>query len=535
MKRQHEERRLTTILSTDIVGYSRLMAVDEAGTLAQLKAHRKELIEPKTAEYHGRVVKLLGDGTLMEFSSVVDAVNFAVEFQQVMVERNAGVPDDRQIKYRVGINIGDIIVEADDIYGDGVNVAARLEQLADPGGICVSRNVFNPVKNKLDTSFRDMGEQELKNIPETVRAYRIVMGDQDAAAAVDTDESLVLPDKPSIAVLPFVNMSGDPEQVFFADGMAEEIITALSRYRWFFVIARNSSFAYKGQSPDLRQVSRELGVRYVLEGSLRKAGNRVRVTAQLIDAVTGHHIWAECYDRELEHIFALQDEITQAIVTTIEPELGAFERERARRKPPENLNVWGVYQRGLWHLFSDRTRDGLSEAKRLLQLACELDPQFAAAFAELAWSHTLDITRGFADAPEASLDQAAWLAEKAVTLDARDPVAHFALGRVQILKHAYESAVAEMESALGLNPSFDRAYFGLGMALLYAGKPEESILQFERAIRLNPRSPLLWHYFYHLARAYFNLGRDDKAVRWSEKLTSNRMLLIGHLLLLQPP
>jgi adenylate cyclase len=243
----------------------------------------------------------------------------------------------------------------------------------------------------------------------------------------------------------------------------------------------------------------------------------VRVTAQLIDATTGNHIWAERYERELDDIFALQDEITETIVATVEPELGAVERERARRKPPENLNVWGLYQRGLWHIFSDPTRGGLVEAKRLFQRACELDSEFAAAYAELAWCHTLDISRGFADAPEASLYQAARLAEKAVTLDARDPVAHFALGRVHILRHAYESAIAEMEAALGLNASFDRAYYGLGMALLYGGRPEDSIPQFERAIRLNPRSPLLWGYLYHLARAYFNLGRDEEAVTWFEK------------------
>jgi len=320
-------------------------------------------------------------------------------------------------------------------------------------------------------------------------------------------------------VLPFQNMSGDPEQEFFADGMAEEIITALSRYRWFFVIARNSSFTYKGRAVDVTQVAKELGVRYVLEGSVRKAGNRVRVTAQLIDATTGNHIWAERYDRELDDIFALQDEITETIVAAIEPELGAVERERARRKPPENLDAWGFYQRALWRFFSDQTRDGLAEAKQLLERSCELDPGFATAYGELAWTHIADIHRGFTEDPEASLEQAARAAEKAVALDARDPVACFALGRVHIFRHAYQQAIAEMEAALGLNVSSDRGYYCLGLALLYGGRAEQSIPQLERAIRLNPRSPILWAHLDMLARAYFNLERYEEAAVWFEKAT----------------
>jgi adenylate cyclase len=455
---QHEERRLTTILSADVVGYSRLMADDESGTLAQLKTHRKELFEPKTTEYHGRTVKLMGDGTLMEFASVVDAVNFAVDVQQAMVQRNASVPEDCQIKYRVGINIGDVIVEGDDIYGDGVNIAARLEGLAEPGGICVARNVFNQVRNKVELGFENLGEQAVKNIAEPVGVYRIALREKNARPVAYELEAPPLPDKPSIAVLPFENMSGDPEQEFFADGMAEEIITALSRYRWFFVIARNSSFTYKGRAVDVTQVAKELGVRYVLEGSVRKAGNRVRVTAQLIDATTGSHIWAERYDRELDDIFALQDEITETIVAAVEPELGAVERERAGRRPPGNLDAWGLYQRGLWHFYADPTRCGMDEAKRLFQRACELDPGFAAAYAELAWTHESDIHRGLTDDPEASLEQAARAAEKAVALDARDAAGRCALGRVHIFRRAYDKAIAEMEEAVGLNTSFDRAF-----------------------------------------------------------------------------
>jgi adenylate cyclase len=312
-------------------------------------------------------------------------------------------------------------------------------------------------------------------------------------------------------------MSGDPEQEFFADGMAEEIITALSRHHWFFVIARNSSFTYKGRAVDVTQVAKELGVRYVLEGSVRKAGNRVRVTAQLIDATTGSHIWAEHYDRELADIFALQDEITETIVTSIEPQLGAVERERARRKPPENLGAWDLFQRGLWHLFDDVKRDALVDAKRLFQRACELDPEFAAAHAELGYTHVAEIVRGLTGDLEASLDQAADAAERAVALDSRDPAARVALGRVLIFRHSYERAIAEMEAALALNAGFDRGHYGLGMALLYGGRPEESISQFERGIRQSPRSPVLWAYWMMLGLAYINLEKYEEATASFEK------------------
>jgi adenylate cyclase len=498
------------------------MAADESGTLAQLKTHRKELIGPKTAEYSGRVVKLMGDGTLMEFGSVVDAVRFAVDVQRAMVERNAEVPQDQRITYRIGINIGDIIVEGDDIYGDGVNVAARLEALAEPGGICISQTVFDHVRNKVVLSCEDLGESQVKNIPNPVHVYRVDLfqSGTDSVGGGSDAGSLSLPEKPSIAVLPFQNMSGDPEQEFFADGMAEEIITALSHYRWFFVIARNSSFTYKDRAVDVTKVAKELGVRYILEGSVRKAGDRVRVTAQLIDATTGNHIWAERYDRELDDIFALQDEITETIVASVEPELGMVERERARRKPPENLDAWDLYQRGLWHFFDDvkcDERQSLAEAKRLLQRACELDPSFAAAHAELAYTHVAEIIRGLTDDPKASLDKAADAAERAVTLDARDPAARCALGRVFIFRHAYERAIGEMEAAINLNASCDRAYYGLGLALLYGGKPEESISQFETGIRLSPRSPVLWAYWTMLGLAYVNLQKYQEAAACFDK------------------
>ncbi|MHC4611210.1 MAG: adenylate/guanylate cyclase domain-containing protein, partial [Planctomycetota bacterium] len=397
------QRRLAAILAADVVGYSRLIRADEEGTLAALKILHKDLIDPKIAEHHGRVVKLMGDGMLAEFGSVVDAVRAAAEVQHAIAERNANLPEEQRMVFRVGINLGDVVIDGDDIHGDGINVAARLEGLAAPGGICISAAVYDQVRDRLELAFEDLGEQEVKNIDRPVRVWRWTTDASVTTGGLATaDKQLSLPDKPSIAVLSFVNMSGDPEQEFFSDGMAEEIITALSRYRWFFVIARNSSFTYKGRAVDVTQVGQELGVRYVLEGSVRKAGNRVRVTAQLIDATTGNHIWAERYDRELDDIFALQDEITETIVAAVEPELGVVERERARRKRPENLGAWGSYQRGLWHLLGDPTRDALAEARRLFQHACELDPEFAAAYADLAWTHTIDITLGLTDDLEAS-------------------------------------------------------------------------------------------------------------------------------------
>jgi TolB-like protein/Flp pilus assembly protein TadD len=442
-----------------------------------------------------------------------------VSIQRQLAESNTQVADDKRLQFRIGVNLGEVIVDRGDIYGDGVNIAARLEALAEPGGICISGRVHQQVENKLDVGYEYLGEREVKNIKRPVRVYRVKTDGggarHDGPGAAGQD--LALPDKPSIAVLPFENLSADPDQEYLADGLADDVITGLSRFRWFFVIARNSSFTYKGRSVDVKQVAKELGVRYVLEGSLRKAGDRVRVTAQLIDALTGNHIWAERYDRDLDDIFALQDEITETIITAIEPELGAVERERARRKPPDNLDTWDLYQRGLWHLFDDVKRDALTEAKRLFQRACELDPGFAMAHAELAYTHVAEIIRGLTEDPKASLDQAADAAERAVALDARDPAARCALGRVLIFRQAHERAIAEMQAALGLNASFDRAYYGLGIALMYGGRPQESIPQFEKAIRLSPRSPLLWAYWMMSGLAYVNLEKYEEAAASFEK------------------
>jgi adenylate cyclase len=514
---------LTTILAADVVGYSRLMAADETGTLAALKTHRRELVAPKTDEYGGRTVKLMGDGTLMEFASVVDAVRFAVDVQRTMAVRNAAVPEDRRIIYRIGINIGDIIVDGDDIYGDGVNVTARLEGLAEPGGICVSRTVFNHVQGKVDTAFEDLGAREVKNIPKPVQVYRVLLedvADSRPDSEARSEAALALPDKPSIAVLPFDNISGDPEQEYLVDGITEDLITALSKIRWFFVIARNSTFTYKGQAVEVTQVGRELGVRYVLEGSVRKAGNRVRVTAQLVDATTGRHVWAEHYDREIEDIFDLQDEMTQTIVGAVEPELSAAERERALSKPPENLDAWESYQRGLWHMWSYERDDHLP-ARNLLERATELDPSFAPAYAYGSYVHYQNVILGWTEDAQRDLEEGMTLAKKALALDDKDPVAYFAAGRIQMMQGQHDDSIASLETAIELNPSFAQAYHGLGMALTLAGRLEEAKAALGRSERLSPRDPILWASTAVHALACI-LSRDhEEALHWARKTIQN--------------
>ena len=516
------QRRLTTILAADVVGYSRLMAADEAGTLAALKTHRRELVAPKTDEYGGRTVKLMGDGTLMEFASVVDAVRFAVDVQRTMAVRNAVVPENRQIIYRMGINIGDIIVDGDDIYGDGVNVAARLEALSEPGGICVSRTVFNHVQGKVDTAFEDLGAREVKNIPKQVQVYRVLLEDiADARPDFEArSEALALPDKPSIAVLPFDNMSGDPEQEYLADGITEDLITALSKIRWFFVIARNSTYTYKGEAVEVTQVAKDLGVRYVLEGSVRKAGNRVRVTAQLIDATTGHHVWAERYDREIEDIFDLQDEMSQTIVGAVEPELSAAERERALSKPPENLDAWESYQRGLWHMWSGE-RDGHLPALNLLKRATDLDPSFAPAYAYRSYVHYRNVILGWTEDTQRDLEEGMTLAKKALALDDKDPVAYFAVGRIHMMQGQHDDSIASLETAIELNPSFAQAYHGLGMALTLAGRLDDAKEALIMSERLSPRDPINWASTAVHALACI-LSRDyEEAVHWARKTIQN--------------
>ena len=412
-------RRLAAILAADVAGYSRLIGADEEGTLERLKAIRAELIDPKISEDRGRIVKTTGDGMLVEFASVVDALRCASQLQQQMAERNAGIPADDRIEFRIGVHQGDVVVEDDDIFGDGVNVAARLEALADPGGICVSARVQEDAAGRLDLTFDDLGEQALKNIARSVRVYRV----RPVAAQnpPETEPSPSLPDKPSIAVLPFQNLSGDPEQEYFADGMVEDITTALSKIRWFFVIARNSAFTYKGRAVDVKQVGRELGVRYVLEGSVRRGGNRLRITAQLIDAATGNHLWAERYDRDLADLFAVQDEITERVVAAIEPELYAAEHIRSQRKPPDSLDAWECVIRAL-SCIGQGTRDSDIEAEALCRRAIAIAPGYGQARSLLAWA-LLRNTFWSSDL-RTVLPEVIAEVELALAIDDRDPWAH---------------------------------------------------------------------------------------------------------------
>jgi len=504
------ERRLSAILAADVAGYTALMGADEAGTLRRLTSLRRDFLEPLVGEHHGRIVKLMGDGLLVEFASVVDAVTCALSWNLGVAERDGG------LRFRIGINLGDVIVEDEDIYGAGVNIAARLESLAVPGGICLSDDAYRQVRGKLEVAFEDLGEQNLKNVAEPVRVYRVSTVASDAIAKESATAPLPLPDKPSIAVLPFDNMSDDAEQEYFADGVSEDLITALSKIRWFFVIARNSTFTYKGQAVEVTQVARELGVRYVIEGSVRKAADRVRITAQLIDATTGRHVWAERYDRQLEDIFKLQDEMAQTIVGAVEPELSAAERERAARKPPENLDAWETYQRGLWHLWNF-TKEDNAEAQRRLRQAQDLDPSFATAYAFESYSHYLDAMLGFAKAPEDSLAAALVAAKRALALDDKDPVAYFAAGRVHMMRSEHDASVAELRTAVALNPSFALAHHGLGCALMLSGQLEEATEEFDKTIRLSPRDPVLWGMMCFHSLNFGLRGQHEAAADWARK------------------
>ena len=510
------ERRLAAILAADVVGYTRLMGADEAGTLQHLTELRQQVLEPLIAEHHGRVVKLMGDGLLVEFASVVDALTCAVAWQNAVVEQETAADEDKRIKFRIGINLGDVIVEGDDIHGDGVNVAARLEGLAEPGGIDLSDDAYRQVRGKVEAQFEDMGECDLKNVAEPIRVYRVRTTVSGTVAARPASEPLPLPDKPSIAVLPFDNMSGDDEQEYFADGITEDLVTALSKIRWFFVIARNSTFTYKGQAVEVTQVARELGVRYVIEGSVRRAGNRVRITAQLIDATTGRHVWAERYDRLIEDIFELQDEMAQTIVGAVEPELSAAERENAVRKPPESLDAWETYQRGLWHLWNFNKDDNV-EAQRFLRQAQDLDPGFATAYAFESYSHYLHVMLGFAEAPAEGLAAALAAAKKALALDDKDPVAYFAAGRVYMMRGQHDASVAELERAVALNPSFALAHHGLGCALMLSGRLEEATGELDRAIRLSPRDPVLWGTMSFRSLTCTMLHQYEAATEWGRR------------------
>jgi TolB-like protein/class 3 adenylate cyclase/Flp pilus assembly protein TadD len=519
MPEDRVDRRLAAILAADIAGYSRLMGADEEGTLRQLKSHRKELVDPKITEHRGRIVKTTGDGMLVEFVSVVDAVRCAVDIQRAMIERTAQLPREKRIQFRVGINVGDIIIDDDDIYGDGVNVAARLEALAEPGGIMVSRVVHDQVQDKFGFEFDDMGEQAVKNIARPVGVHRIHLTERASASTTPAAGKIerAASERPSIAVLPFVNMSGDPEQEYFADGISEDIITGLSKLRWFFVIARNSSFIYKGKAVDVKRAARELGVRYVLEGSVRKGGNRVRITAQLIDAATGNHVWADRYDGDLSDIFALQDEITHKVVAAIEPKLLEAEAVRSQNRSPEDLGAWDMVMHAnslFWRL---NKPDG-EAAITTLRRAVAQYPDYGPAHSLLAFILLISGRLAWTSAElEAQVPEAQKLATKAMSLDSSDPWAHLALGFVAYTKRATDEAVEEFTRALDLNPNFAAAHGYLALALALADRSKDAIAHGEQAIRMSPHDPQTGLFNVALAAAHYLEGRFSEAVIFGRK------------------
>lgn len=514
------ERRLAAVLAADMVGFSRLMEVDEAGTLARLKTHRVELIDPAIAKNRGIIIKTTGDGMLAEFHSVVDAVLCAAEVQRRMARRNADVPPPRWIQFRIGINLGDVIVDQNDIFGDGVNVAARLEALAEPGGICVSGAVRDQVGDRLDgLQFDDLGEQSVKNIARPIRVFRIRLTEgpaslPDATKALTT--SSIVAKKPSIAVLPFANMSGDPEQEFFADGLTEDIITELSRFHDLLVISRNSTFVYKGKAVKVQDIGREFGVDYVIEGSVRKAGGRVRVTVQLIDAETDRHIWAERYDRELQDIFAIQDEMTCAIAATLPGRVEAAAHDRTKRKPTENMRAYEcVLAAKLLHHRS--TREDNAQAQILLNRALAMDPNYAHAHAWKACVLGQCWIYGWCADRDATFEQVASELEIALALDDNDADVHRILAALNLTRHDYEKATYHQERALALNPNYDLVVVQQGELLTWLGLPEEGIDWIRKAMRLNPHHPeRFWN---HLGRAYYCAEKYAEAAEAFSRIT----------------
>jgi len=552
------KRKLTTIVSADVAGYSRLMANDESATVRTIEVYRKVMSELIT-QHRGRVIDSPGDNLLAEFGSVVDAVQCAVAVQKELRARNSELPEDRKMEFRIGINLGDVIQEGDRIYGDGVNVAARIEGLAPPGGICISRTTYDQVKNKLDLGYEYLGEQSVKNIDEPVRVYRVltepeavgkVIGEKrflgrfsrrTAMAAIiilvmvaggliswniylhkykriepaSLDRmAYPLPDKPSIAVLPFDNMSGDPEQEYFSDGLTEEIISALSKLDKLFVIARNSTFTYKGKPVKVQQVSEELGVRYVLEGSVKRSENRVRITAQLIDALTGRHLWAERYDRDLKDIFAFQDEITQKIIAALQVKLTEGEQAGIRARGTDNLDVYLKVLQAR-DLVRHQNIEDNHKARQILKEALELDPHYAPTYRWLSGTHFMDVWLGSTKSPRDSLKRAVELSKKALSIDNSLGDAHGLLGSIYVITKQYEKGMPELEKAVDLDPNGADAHAHLAMGLLFMDKSEEGILISKKAIRLNPIAPS-W-YLHNLAAIYRNIRNYKEALVWAEK------------------
>ncbi len=508
-----QSRRLAAILAADIAGYSALMGADEVATVSDLKAHQAVVL-PMIASHSGRIIDTAGDGIMAEFASVLNAVRCAVAIQNVMAERNASVDPARRMQYRIGINLGDVVFDEIRIYGDGINIAARLESIAEPGCICISGKVYEEINGRIEVACQDIGEQQLKNIARPVRIYRVDPS-RATAASVPTPAPL-LPEKPSIAVLPFVNLGGDREQDYFADGVTEDIITGLARARWLFVIARNSSFAYKGRPSDVKQVAHELGVRYVLEGSVRKAGERVRISAQLVEGTSGRQLWAKRHDRELSDIFALQDEITETIIGAVEPELGKVERRRSAAKRPDSLDAWDLYQRGMSHLYQ-YTKADLLRAQQYFAQAIARDPQLGPAHSGLAETYYYEGVYGFADSISDNREKALAPALRAVAVDAEDAGAHCTLGRAHYMRREYDAAMRELKTALELNPSLALAHYGLGATLVFSGRAEEGIGHLMAAIRLSPHDPNMGSFLVRLADAAYFLKRYEEAAEWARR------------------
>jgi adenylate cyclase len=510
------ERRLAAILAADVVGYSRMIRADEEGTLLALRALRQELIDPKIEEHRGRIVKLMGDGLLVEFSSVVDAVAFSAKVQNEMAERNAAIPQAEQIVFRIGINLGDVVIEGDDIHGDGVNVASRLEALSEPGGMCISDAVHDQVRDRLDLGFEDSGKQKVKNIDRPVQTWNwsAQAAGTSPVPAVE-DASLSLPDKPSIAVLPFDNMSGDAEQDYFADGMVEDIITGLSRIKWLFVIARNSSFVYKGKAVDVKQVGRELGVRYVLEGSVRRVSDRLRVTAQLIEAETGGHVWADRYDRTLDDVFALQDELTMSVVAVIEPSLRQAEIERVKRKRPDSLDAYDLVLRAIPDVYPAMP-DGAAEALPLLEEAIEMEPEYALAHGFAAWSHEILFARGGGHDENrlGAIHHA-----HAVIAHGRDDAIALTLGGfvMGMVAHDRDAARQAFEAALALSQSCAITYNLGSVVAALGGDADRAIEWGERALRLSPVDPMNYAAWLSITYGRFQRCEYEAAAEAAQK------------------
>ena len=513
-------RRLAAILAADVAGYSRLMAADEEGTLRTLAAYRCTIGE-LIAEHGGRIFGTAGDSVIADFSSPVQAVRSAVAIQRALHRRNADLVQDRRMDFRIGINLGDVVADGQDLLGDGVNIAARLEGVAAPGGICISGSVREQIDGKLNFTLTPLGERSLKNIPRPIQVYSVDWRAEDPITSGVLGGSLALPDKPSIAVLPFANMSGDPEQEYFADGITEDIITALSHHRWFFVIARNSAFVYKGRAVDVKQAARELGVRYVLEGSIRRAGRRVRITGQLVDAESGNHLWAERYDRDLADIFAIQDEITQSVVGAIEPEMLLVEGRRALRKSATNLDAFDRCMRAMWH-FAQQTPHDNEQAVLLLQQAILLEPNLAQAHMALARTLNSRIMHGWSENIEDDIAKAYAAARRSVALDDRDPYCHYAFSWLSLLTRHHGQALSEAQRSIDLNPNFALGYFILGLVRIYIGHFAEALDALLRSLRLNPNDPQAGSFLSFVALAHYHEGNYEEAVHYGELAVRGR-------------